>query len=125
MTGRWLIVIVGTIALTACTVAPNPTVTLTEKDVENARAAAIASATAAAAAEPRRPPPTSELVANAQYKLNRFGYAIDANLLTTDQLVRMQRVNTFRVRFWHARRQIDSILARTIGYQNVWALRAY
>jgi hypothetical protein len=98
---------------------------LTAEDVEAARSNAISLAAAAAAAEERRPPPTSELVANAQYKLNRFGYALDANLLTTDQLVRMQRVNTFRVRRYYAQRQIDSILARTIGYQNAWLLRVY
>ena len=100
---------------------PPPTI----EEVEATRADAIALATAASSAEERRPPPTSELVANAQFKLNRFGYAIDANLLTTDQLVRMQRVNTFRVRRYLAQRQIDSILSRTIGYQNVWALRVY
>ena len=120
---RWMVGLVAALALSACTTTATPT--LTVGDVEAARANAIALATAAAAAEERRPPPTSELVANAQYKLNRFGYAIDANLLTTDQLVRMQRVNTFRVRRFYAQRQIDSILARTIGYQNAAILRTY
>ena len=122
MLRSWVTGLVGAVVLSACA-ATGPA--LTVEEVEAARSDAIALATAASSAEERRPPPTSELVANAQFKLNRFGYAIDANLLTTDQLVRMQRVNTFRVRRYVAERQIDSILARTIGYQNVWALRVY
>lgn len=121
---RWLVGVVAAVAVSACTTSTNTTPTLTSEDVEAARANAIALATTAAAAEERRPPPTSELLANAQYKLNRFGYAIDANLLTTDQLVRMQRVSTFRVRRFHAQRQIESILARSMGYRNARALRA-
>ena len=123
MTKRWMSGLIVAVALAACSGVPTTTPTLTTGEVEAARANAVALAAAAAAAEERRPPPTSELVANAQFKLNRFGYAIDANFLTTDQLVRMQSVNTFRVRRFFAQRQIDSILARTIGYQNAWALR--
>ena len=73
---------------------------------------ATGSATTAAARTAA--PADSQLMAGAQQSLNRFGFGdVDANTLTRDQIIRINRIDTFRQRPPEIRREISAILARS------------
>jgi len=50
----------------------------------------------------------------AQNRLNRYGFGdVDANTLSRDQIVRLNRIDTIRQRAPEIRREISAILARS------------
>jgi hypothetical protein len=60
------------------------------------------------------PPASSQLMTGAQQYLNRYGFGdVDANTLTRDQIIRINRIDTFRQRAPQIRREISAILARS------------
>ena len=93
-----LIALAVTVALGAC------------QQTTTVPAAGTTTATATGAA----PPADSQSMAIAQQYLNRYGFGdVDANTLTRDQIIRINRIDTFRLRAPEIRRQISAILARS------------
>ena len=67
-----------------------------------------------ASAEQRANPPADGQILNvAQLRLNRYGFPVDAYTLTRDQLIRINRIDTWRKRAPEIRREISAILARS------------
>lgn len=94
-----LVATAGLVALTAC---------------EQTTTAPASGAMSTAAATGTAPPADSQLMNGAQSRLNRYGFGdVDANTLTQDQIVRLNRIDTFRTRPPEARREVSAILARS------------
>ena len=92
----------GIIALAAC-----------EQTTTTAPSAGAADPAAATGAAPQA---DSQLINGAQTTLNRYGFAdVDANTLTRDQVIRINRVSTITKRRSSAdiRLEINAILARS------------
>ena len=93
-----LIAASGLIALSAC------------QQTTTAPSAAASTATGSGTSAPA----DAQLVNGAQTRLNRYGFNdVDANTLTRDQIIRLNRIDTIRRGPAEIRLEINAILARS------------
>ena len=99
MRTRLLISAAGLVVLAAC------------QQTTSAPTSGAASTAAAAGAQA---PADSQMMSSAQNMLNRYGFGdVDANTLSRDQVIRINRIDTLGQRAPEIRREISAILARS------------
>ena len=67
----------------------------------------------ASAQQRANPPADTQLLNVAQLRLNRYGFPVDAYTLSRDQIIRINRINTWRKRAHEIRLEISAILGRS------------